>query len=82
MSFFQRNRNQLKELLRPLDFAKLGLQAVYVGQDSIEVSRNGKRLGLIKKTVGKFVWQGVGADEARFSALTRETMLRGLAERT
>ena len=81
MAFLKVKRNHLKEILPPGDFVKLGVRADYVGRDVITISRGGKTLGQIKKSIGKYIWYSVATGKPEFSAFTREKVLDGLARR-
>ena len=81
MLFSQGKRNQLRRVFQPADFVALGLSAHYSENDTITISRGGKRLGKISKLVGKFVWQSADADESEYCAFTREKLLTELARR-
>ena len=81
MTFLPGKRNQLKQLLRPADFARLGVRADYVGTDTIKISRSGKPLGQIRKSIGKYVWYSAETGQQQFCAFTPEKTLAGLAQR-
>jgi hypothetical protein len=82
MLFFQGRRNGLRHVFRPGDFARIGIRADYGKDDTVYLSRNGKRLGRITRSVGKFVWHAPDTGQPQFSAFTPDAMLSGLASRT
>lgn len=71
----QRTRNQLQQSFRKADFARHGLTAEYVGTDSIKVSRGGKHVGHLRKTIGSYRWYPAGSEKAQFRVFTPDKVM-------
>lgn len=71
----QRKRNQLEQSFRKEDFARHGLTAEYVGTDSIKISRGGRPVGHLRKTIGSYRWYPAGSEKPQFRAFTPDKVM-------
>ncbi len=81
MRFLQGNRNQLKKVLRPDQFARLGIRADYAEPHTIKLTRCGKQFGQIRKSIGKFNWYSADTGRVELSAFSPEQLLSRLSQR-
>lgn len=81
MVFLQKKRNQLEQLFQLEDFSKLGLRAEYSGEKVVKISKNGRPIGQIRKSIGKFVLYSAETGEVLFQAFSPQKVLAALAQR-
>lgn len=72
------SQNQLQKSFHPRDLARHGLKAEYVGSSCMRISRNGKYLGQMRKSIGTYGWYPAGSDVPLFRAFAPAKALDGV----
>ncbi len=78
MLFSQGKGNQLRQRFASRDFRRHGLNAEFIGENAVKITRDGIYVGQLRKVVGSYCWYPNGFDKPQYRTFSPDQALTAI----